>query len=384
MTQLYFDHSATTPLDDRVVETMLPYFSETYGNPSSVHRLGQEAEAAIERARLAVAAILNCRPSEIIFTAGGSESDNLAIRGVAFAHQHKRHLITQPLEHAAVGNTMEQLEQHFGFTCTRLPVDVEGGVLPEDLRTHLLGDTVLVSLMLANNEIGTVLPISELAAVAHQHGAYFHTDAVQAAGQLELDVQKLGVDLMSLSGHKFYGPKGIGVLYVREGTPIITTLTGGGQERGLRSGTPNVPLIVGLARALEIAYAEREQWVSHFRALRDRLIRGVLERVPDVHLTGSREQRLPALASFVFRGVDANLLLMQLDMRGVAASSGSACKVGNAAPSVILQALGYDNEWTSGGLRLSVGRQNTIQDVDYVLGVLPDAVTRVRQLTGSG
>lgn len=380
---IYLDHSATTPVDDRVLEAMLPYFTQHYGNPSSIHRWGQTAEAAVERARRRVAEILNCKPREIIFTSCGSESDNLAIRGAAVAARHTgkgNHLISQPLEHSAVGKTCRQLETYFGFDCTYLPVDSQGQIGLNTLSDALRDDTTVVSLMLANNEIGTILPIADLAAAAHEHSAIFHTDAVQAGGQLAIDVQRLGVDMLSLSGHKFYGPKGVGALYVREGTPIIATQAGGSHEFGLRSGTHNVPLIVGLATALEIAYTEFDAHTTHYKTMRDRLIDGVLARIPDVELTGDRLNRLPTHASFVFKHVDANMLLMQLDMRGIAASSGSACKVGNPEPSSILMALGYDEAWTLGGLRLTVGRQTTVADIDTVLAVLPEAVQAVRQL----
>lgn len=380
---IYLDHSATTPVDDRVLEAMLPYFSQYYGNPSSMHQWGQTAEAAVERARRTIAGILNCRPHEIIFTSCGSESDNLAVRGAAVAARHAgtgRHLITQPLEHSAVGKTCRQLETYFDFDCTYLPVDSQGQITPTVLENAMRDDTTVVSLMLANNEIGTLLPIAELAAVAHERGAVFHTDAVQAGGQVVLDVQALGVDMLSLSGHKFYGPKGVGVLYVREGTPLVPSQSGGSHEFGLRSGTHNVPLIVGIAKALEIAYGEFETHIAHYRAMRDRLIAGVLEQIPDVELTGDGQNRLPSHASFVFKYTDANTLLMQLDMRGIAASSGSACKVGNPAPSAVLQALGYDEAWTLGGLRLTVGRQTTTEDIDTVLEILPEAVKAVRQL----
>jgi cysteine desulfurase len=264
---------------------------------------------------------------------------------------------------------------------TFLPVDSEGQISPDALRDAIRPDTVLVSLMLANNEIGTVLPIRALAEVAHEKGAYFHTDAVQAAGQLDIDVQALGVDLLSLSAHKFYGPKGVGALYIRDGVPLAPVQTGGSHEEGRRSGTHNVPLVVGLARALELAYAERAEHVAHFSALRDRLIDGVLERIPDVHLTGSRYNRLPSHASFVFKNVNGNTLLMHLDMRGIAASSGSACKTGNPEPSGVLLALGYDHSWALGGLRLTVGRQTTHDDIGYVLEVLPEVIEGVRRFS---
>lgn len=381
--RIYLDHSASTPVDERVVEAMLPYFRETYGNPTSVHRYGQEAEAALERARQTVADILNCQPREVIFTSCGSESDNLAIRGAALAARQAGkdvHLITQPLEHSAVTNTVKQLTEVFGFASTFLPVDNDGQVSPETLRSHIDGKTAVISLMTANNEIGTILPIDDLAGVAHEMGAVFHTDAVQAAGQVDLDVQKSGVDLLSISAHKFYGPKGVGALYVREGTIMLPIQTGGSHENGLRSGTQNVPLIVGLAKALEIATSEREQHVAHYTGLRDLLIEAILTRMPNARLTGSRTERLPSHASFAFKDIDANTLLMQLDMKGIAASSGSACKTGNPTPSEVLLAIGLDDSWALGGLRLSVGRQTTDQDIAKVMEVLPDAVAAARQL----
>ncbi|MBI5931618.1 MAG: cysteine desulfurase [Chloroflexi bacterium] len=381
---IYLDHSATTPVDERVIAAMTPYFAEVYGNPASVHRFGRSAEKALENSREMIAKVLNCRPHEMVFTSGGSEGDNLALRGVAYAAKKQgkgTHLITSPLEHNAVGRTMQQLEDVFGLPTTFLQPDHTGNITPEMLRAAMRDDTVLVSLMLANNEIGTILPVAELARVAHEKGAYFHTDAVQAAGQLDLDVQKLGVDLLSISAHKFYGPKGVGALYVRDGTPLMPAQTGGSHEEGRRSGTHNVPLIVGMATALEIAYAEHDQWIPQFIALRDHLIDGVLTTIPDVELTGDRRNRLPSHASFVFKHVHGNTLLMHLDMKGIAASSGSACKTGNPEPSEVLLALGYDREWAMGGLRLTVGRRTTHADIDDVLEVLPKVIEGVRRFS---
>lgn len=381
---IYLDYSATTPVDERVVAAMTPYFSEIYGNPSSVHRFGQNAEKALEQSRETIAKILNCHSREIVFTSCGSEGDNMALRGVTYAAKKLgkgTHLITSPLEHSAISRTAQQLEEVFGMATTFLQPDSEGNITPDMLREAMRDDTTLVSLMLANNEIGTILPIQELAAVPHEKGAYFHTDAVQATGQLEVDVQKLGVDLLSLSGHKFYGPKGVGALYVRDGVPLVPSQTGGSHEEGRRSGTHNVPLIVGMATAIEIAYAERDHWISHFAELRDRLIDGVLSTIPDVELTGNRENRLPSHTSFVFKHVNGNTLLMHLDMKGIAASSGSACKTGNPSPSSVLLALGYDQDWAMGGLRMTVGRHTTHEDVDYVLGVLPKIIEGVRKFS---
>lgn len=384
---VYLDHAATTPTDPRVVEAMVPYFSEVYGNPSSAHSFGRNAESAIEAARETVARVLNCQPAEVVFTSGGSEGDNLAVRGAAWAAQaagRGNHLITTPIEHSAVVRTVNQLAAVQGFTETLLPVDREGRVRVDDFRAAIQPGTVVASVMYANNEVGTVQPIAELAAVAREHGVVFHTDAVQAAGQLSLDVSELGVDLMSLSGHKFYGPKGVGVLYVRDGVALLASQTGGSHEAGRRAGTLNTPFIVGLAKALELADAEHKTRVAHYTAMRDRLIAGVLAQTPGAVLTGHPAQRLPSHASFVFPGIDANILLMHLDTKGVAASSASACKVGNPEPSGVLLALGYDRETALGSLRVTVGTQTTEADVDYAIGTIADAVKRLQKLAALG
>ncbi|MBZ0298725.1 MAG: cysteine desulfurase, partial [Anaerolineae bacterium] len=326
---IYLDHSASTPTDPRVVEVMIPYFTEIYGNASSMHQFGRRAERAIEDSRETVAQILNCKPSEIVFTSGGSESDNLAIRGAAWAmrqQQGKRHLLTTPTEHEAVGRTIRQLGDVMGFRSTILPVDPQGTCHPADFEQAIEEDTGFASVMYANNEVGTIQPVAALGSLARERGILFHTDAVQAGGQLMLDVQQLNVDMLSLSAHKFYGPKGVGVLYIREGVALESSQTGGSHENGRRAGTHNTPFIVGLAKALEIAYAEREKHNAHYQAMRDRLIEGVLADVPSARLTGHPDQRLPAHASFLIEGIDSNTLLMHLDMNGIAASSGSACK----------------------------------------------------------
>lgn len=381
---VYLDHSASTPTDPRVVEAMLPYFTEVYGNPSSSHSFGRKAERAIEAARQTIADILNCKPSEIVFTSGGTESDNLAIRGAAwYARTQGRecHLITQPTEHSAVGRTIEQLTQVMGFTSTFLPVDHCGVVSVQDFEAVCQPDTVLASFMYANNEVGTISPLPELAEAAHRRGVLLHTDAVQAGGQLSLDVQMLGVDLLSLSAHKFYGPKGVGVLYVRDGVRLITSQSGGSHEDGRRAGTHNTPYIVGMAKALEIAYAEFEAMTAHYCAMRDRLIDGVLSRAPGAQLTGHPVNRLPSHASFIFDGIESNMLLMHLDMKGVAASSASACKTGNPEPSSVLMAMGYTPGEASSSLRLTVGRQTTAEDVDYAVDVLVEAVGKLQGFT---
>lgn len=387
MRTIYLDHSATTPLDARVLEAMQPYFALHFANSKAVHRLGHEAEAAIEEARLTVARCLGCAPEEVIFTSGGTESDNLALRGLAQAarlHNRPFTLITCSVEHAAIGTTARQLHDVLGAALRILPVDRFGHVDPDDLRAALhnlpAGGLALVSLIHANNEIGTVNPIPELAAIAHEYGAYFHTDAVQSPGHLALDVQAMGLDMLSLSSHKFYGPKGAGVLVVRQGMPYLSAQTGAGHEDGRRAGTHNTPGIVGTAVALQLACTAREENAPRLAALRQRLVEGVLSRIPDAELTGHPVERLPGHASFVFKHVISSTLLMVLDQHGIAASSGSACKSGNEQPSAILEALGYGPEWTRGGLRLSLGRDNTEDDIDAVLNILPEAVTAVRRL----
>jgi cysteine desulfurase len=380
---IYLDHAATTPVDPRVLEAMLPFFTEAFGNPSSVHRWGQKAERAVEGARATVAQVLNCPPTEVIFTGCGSEADNLALRGTALAERERRgarHLITTPIEHGAVLSTMRQLRDHFGFELTLLPVEADGRVDPAAVAAAIRPDTAVVSVMYANNEIGTVEPIAEIAAVCRAAGARLHTDAVQAASQLPVDVERLGVDSLALGAHKFYGPKGVGALYARAGNPLVPVQTGGSQERGLRAGTHNVPYIVGLAEALRITAAERESHNARYAALRERLIEGVLGTIPECALTGAREARLPNHASFVFRGVDGNELLLHLDLAGIAASSGSACKTGDPEPSEVLLALGLTPEWALGSLRLTIGRATTAAQVERVLEVLPGCVERVRAL----
>ncbi len=380
---IYLDHAATTPVDPRVLEAMLPYFNSDYGNPSSIHHYGRRAESALEGARRDIAARLNCSPDEILFTSCGSESDNLALRGGALAAREKhgaRHLITTPIEHSAVIATARHLRDHFGFELTELPVDKAGCVKLEDVARSLRPDTALVSVMYANNEIGTIEPIAEIGALCRERGVPLHTDAVQAASQLDVDVQRLGVSYLALGAHKFYGPKGVGALYVREGAPLLPTQTGGSHERGLRAGTQNVPYIVGLAEAFKITVDEHEQHNARYRALRDRLIEGVLSAIPESALTGHRAERLPNHASFVFRNVDGNELLMHLDLAGIAASSGSACKTGDPKPSDVLLALGLPPEWALGSLRVTVGRQTTDGHIDHLLNVLPGMVTKLRTL----
>jgi cysteine desulfurase len=381
---IYLDHAATTAVDPRVVEAMLPYFSPRYGNASSIYRLGQEAAEAIDEARRTVADILGCQPREVIFTSCGTESDNLALRGVGWARRNLgkgNHIITSPIEHHAVSHTCEQLEKHFGFEVTYLPVDKYGLVDPDDVGRAIKDDTILISIMYANNEVGTIEPIAEIGKIARQMGVPFHTDAVQAGGSLNLDVGELNVDLLSLSAHKFYGPKGVGVLYARKGVPLLPTQTGGGHERNRRAGTENVPYIVGLATALKIAYEELEANNQRIAALRDRLIEGVLESIVEVELTGHPTNRLPNSASFVFKYVEGESMLLNLDLAGVCASSGSACTSASLEASHVLLALGIPPEVAHGSLRLTLGRENTEEDVDYVLETLPGIVQKLRDMS---
>jgi len=379
--RIYLDHAATTPLDDRVFAAMAPYFREKFGNPSSIHVWGQEGEAAIEGARRTVAEILGSYSQEILFTSGGSESDNLALRGAALAERHARgatRILTTPVEHPAVLKTAQDLAARHGFHLDLLPVDGYGRVDPGDLVARITPETAIVSVIYANNEIGTLNPIRELGAICRERGVPFHTDAVQAASQLPIVVDSLNVDLMSLGAHKFYGPKGVGALYVRNGTGLASTQTGGSQERGFRAGTHNVPLIIGLAEALRITHEERASQAARFRILRERIIAGVLERVPESRLTGHPRDRLPNHASFVFHGVEANSLLAALDIAGYGCSSGSACKTGAPEPSDILAALGLGDDWSLGSLRVTVGRSNTRDEIEAFLDALPPIVRRVR------
>jgi cysteine desulfurase len=383
MTQIYLDYAATTPLDSRVLDAMLPYFRESFGNPSSVHRYGQRAEAAVEDARETVAAAIRCRPDEVIFTSCGSESDNLALRGAAQAmaeNSGRKWILTSRVEHHAVSKTAEQLAEHYGFSLEWLDVDERGMVTPEAVEKAICDETAIVSVMYANNEIGMINPIQEIAEVCHQNGALFHTDAVQAAAYLPVDVAELGADLISLGGHKFYGPKGVGALYVRKGTPLFSQITGGGQEFGLRAGTSNVPYIIGFAEALRLAAEEREQRIAHVKPLRDRIIGTVLEEIPDSRLTGHPEVRLPNHASFAFKNVDGNLLLQMLDAAGFACSSGSACKTGNPEPSEVMSAIGLSREWGLGSLRVTLGSGTTVEDVEAFLSTLAGLVEKVRKL----
>lgn len=363
---------------------MLPYFGQIFGNPSSVHTFGQEAEAVLEEARETTAQALNCHPDEVVFTSCGSESDNLALRGIALARlRHSSppgHLLISPVEHHAVSRTALQLAKLHGFEVEYLPADEFGMVHPEEVAARLRPDTILVSVIYANNEIGTVNPIAEIGAICRAQGVFFHTDAVQAAAYLPVDVQALNVDLLAIGAHKFYGPKGVGALYIRKGTRLEPILTGGGQEFSLRAGTHNIPYIVGLSEALHLAQAERTERHAHLRPLRDRMIGRIMEEIPQARLTGHPSLRLPNHASFVFQNVDGNSLLMLLDMEGFACSSGSACKTGDPEPSEVLTALGLERAWALGSLRVTLGIQTTPAEIEAFLDLLPAVVERIRRL----
>jgi len=379
---IYLDHAATTPVHPEVVEAMLPYFGERYGNASSMHSLGREAHHGLEKARNEVAGILNCSPAEVVFTSCGTESDNLALRGTAWMNRRRGdHIITSSIEHHAVGHTCEQLERDFGFEVTYLPVDEYGFVDPADVEAAISETTILISVMYANNEVGTVEPIAEIGEIARSHGIPFHTDAVQAAGALSLDVQELKVDLLSLSAHKFYGPKGVGLLYVRDGMHILPMQTGGGHEGGLRSGTENVAGIVGLATALKLAEARREEESQRLTVLRDYLVQGISSTIDHCRLLGHPDRRLPNNASLAFEYVEGEGILMSLDLEGIATSSGSACSTGSSAPSHVLLAMGVPPEVARGSVRMTLGQENTHEDVDRVLEVLPGIIERLRSMS---
>lgn len=381
MNRIYLDHSATTQVDREVTQLMMEYMTEKFGNPSSVHVFGREVRCAIEAARDKVAVLIGADSSEIFFTSGGTEADNLAIKGVAFANRKKgNHIITTVIEHHAILHCFEYLEKQ-GFKVTYLPVDENAMVRLKDLENAITDQTILISVMFANNEVGTIQPIKEIGQLARQKGIYFHTDAVQVAGNYPIDVKDYNIDLLSLSGHKFYGPKGTGALFIKRGVRIEAVQHGGGQERSVRAGTENVPGIVGLGKAAEIAKAAMEQKVKHITGLRDYLISSILEKVPDVKLNGHPTQRMPGNVNFSFMYVEGEAMLLNLDLKGIAASSGSACTSGSLDPSHVLLAMGLSHEVTHGSLRLSLGRENTKEEMDYVISVLPAVISRLRSMS---
>ena len=384
MAPIYLDHAATTPVRPEVVEAMLPFLTERAGNPSSVYAYGREARRALDDARERIAALIGARPQEVLFTSGGTESDNAAIKGVAFAARSRssggNHIITSAIEHHAVLHTCEWLEQ-LGFETTYLPVDRHGLVDPETVRAAITDRTALITIMMANNEIGTIEPIAEIGRIARERKIPFHTDAVQAGGTLPIDVRQLNVDLLSLSAHKFYGPKGVGLLYVRTGTRWQPQQHGGAQERNRRAGTENTAGIVGMATALHLAQETMTADTARLTELRGRLVDGLLERIPHGELTGHPTQRLPGSASFVFEHVEGESILLSLDVKGIYASSGSACTSGALEPSHVITALGYPPEIARGSLRLTLGRDNTVADVDRVIDELPPAIAALRAMS---
>lgn len=381
MKHIYLDYAATTPVNERVITAMQPYFDVSFGNPSSIHRFGQEAEGALNKARGSIAKNINAQPSEIIFTSCGSESNNLALRGAVLAAQMAgkgNHLIISSVEHPAVTNTAEELALLHDTEISYLPTDQDGVVSPADVEEQLRDDTVLVSIMGANNEVGSVNPLREIGSICRRKGILFHSDAVQFAAHFPLDVEEIRVDLVSLGAHKFYGPKGVGVLYVRNGTDIRPVMTGGSQEFGLRAATQNIPLIVGMAEAFQQVQEDGLSRTEQLIPLRDQIITDVINSIPDSKLSGHPTKRLPNHASFVIKNADGNYLIQLLDASGFACSSGSACKTGDPKPSSVLTQLGYDPEWALGSLRVTLGKDTTQQDVNSFLDILPGVIEKAR------
>ncbi|MBU1150926.1 MAG: cysteine desulfurase NifS [Proteobacteria bacterium] len=381
MNQIYMDYAATTPTDHRVVEAMLPCFGEVYGNPSSLHAFGQEAHGAMEEARAKIAAFLGAKPAEIVFTSGGTESDNFAVKGVVYANRKKGdHIITSAIEHHAVRETCRFLEAE-GFKVTYVPVDGDGLVDPASVAEAITDKTILISIMHANNEIGTIQPIAEIGRLARERGVCFHTDAVQTFGQLPFTVDELNVDLMSASAHKLYGPKGVGLLYIRKGTRIMPFMHGGEQENGRRASTQNIPGIVGFGKAVELAKASLSEEAARLAAMRDRFIRGVFERLDGIRLNGHPTRRLPNNINLSVESVEGEGMILSLDMLGIACSTGSACSSSSLEPSHVLLAIGLPHEFSHGSVRFSLGRYTRESDIDAVLETLPQVVGRLRALS---
>lgn len=382
MQKVYLDNAATTKVRNEVVEAMLPYFTEYFGNPSSLHLFAREAGKGLDTARAQVAKALNVKPEEIIFTGGGSESDNMVLRGIPEAYKKKgKHVITSAVEHHAVLHTLEAMEKEGRVEVTYLPVDEYGMVTAEQVEKAIRPDTVLVSIMFANNEVGTIMPIEQIGETCKKYGVLFHTDAVQAVGHVPVDVEKMHIDLLSLSGHKFHGPKGVGALYVRKGVRIPALILGGAQERRKRAGTENVPGIVGMGKAIELATSELEDNAAKMKVLRDRLIFGIPARIPDVKLNGHPTERLPNNVNFSIRFIEGESILLMLDLNGIAASSGSACTSGSLDPSHVLLAMGLSHEVAHGSLRLTLSEFTTPEEIDYVLDTLPPIVEKLRAMS---
>ncbi len=381
MRKVYLDNAATTALSPRVLEAMLPYFTQYYGNPSSVHAFGREAKQGLDKARDQVAKALHCEPSEVIFTGCGTESDNTVLLGVAQRYGNKgKHIITTNVEHHAILHTCEYLEKQ-GYSVTYLPVDQDGLVTAEQVAAAIRPDTILVSIMFANNEVGTIMPIQEIGAVCKEKGVLFHTDAVQAVGHIPVDVQAMHIDMLSLSAHKFHGPKGVGALYCRKGIRLPSYIMGGAQERGRRAGTENVAGIVGLGAAIQLATEQLEENRAKMTALRDRLMTGIQARISEVKLNGHPTNRLPNNVNFSFKYIEGESILLMLDMNGIAASSGSACTSGSLDPSHVLLALGLPHEIAHGSVRLTLGDETTEEDIDYTIDVLEKTVARLRAMS---
>ena len=382
MKRIYLDYAATAPVLPEVMDAMLPFFCECYGNPSAVYGEGREARKAVEEARRKTAAVLGAEAREICFTSGGSESDNLAIKGTAFSLRHRgNHIITSRIEHPAVLNTCRWLEKQ-GFRVSFLTPDSEGIIAPEAVEEAICPETILVSIMTANNEIGTIQPVAEIGEICRRNGILFHTDAVQAIGQIRTDVQEMNADLLSLSAHKFHGPKGVGALYIRKGTRLDSLVHGGSQERGLRAGTENVPGIVGLGEAIRIAEAEREENAKRIAGLRDELIRRVLETIPGAKLNGHPQRRLPNNCHFSFDGIESEALLLRMDLAGISVSGGSACTSGSMEPSHVLEAIGLEENMLKGSIRLTLGRETLPEEIEKTAQVMREIVEDLLRLRG--
>jgi cysteine desulfurase len=379
MQRIYLDNSATTPVDKRVLEAMKPFFSEMYGNASSLHKFGQEAKRNMEESREKIAEMINAKREEIIFTSGGTESDNLTIKGICFANKQKNHIITSKIEHHAVLNTCHWMEKQ-GFEVTYLPVDKYGLINPVTLESEIKDNTGLVSIMFANNEIGTIEPIAQIGKICREKGVIFHTDAVQAFGKIPIDVNKLNIGLLSMSAHKLYGPKGVGALFVRNDINIEPIIHGGGHENEIRSGTENIAGIVGFGKAAEIAKKEMKKEVERETKMRDKLIKGVL-KIENSHLNGHPVKRLPNNANFWFDFIEGESLVVWLDSKGIAASTGSACSSKSLEPSHVLLAIGLKHEQAHGSLRMTLGKENSMRDINYVLGTLPEIVEKLRKIS---
>ena len=381
MNKIYFDHNATTPVLDEVFEAMVPFLKDQWGNPSSIHWAGRGTRKAVEDARERVCALLNCAPLELIFTSSGTEGDNHAIKGLAYAQKNKgNHIITTKVEHPAVLSTCKHLQKE-GFEITYLDVDKDGLIDLDELQKAITPKTILISVMFANNETGVLFPIKEIGKIAKEKGVAFHTDAVQAAGKIKIDVADLNVDLLTISGHKLYGPKGVGALFIKRGTRLVPIMHGGHQARNRRGGTENVPGIVAMGKAAEIAIRDMDKETEHLQALKERLEKGMLEKIPHIKVNGHPDKRLPNTSNISFEFVEGESLLLNLDMKGIAASSGSACTSGSLEPSHVLVSMGLSHELSHGSVRFSLGKSNTVQEIDYLLEIMPPIVERMRSMS---